>query len=219
MSDWDCLAPGRSGGLCTACRPGLADLLLGLEDDYAALGQILARGGGSPAEGGYGPNKPESAPPINLTVDALRTTIVTTAVTWEVVVRAHAQLSPRPQGKIREWVALTGAVRLLADHVGTLAAVPPVDIPGPDGTPVRRTGVAGLRRLARLHHLAERTLGLTDLYARIPGSCPACAAPALARDYGSDSVRCLWCDGRWTGDDYRRYVGLVVAWAGPSLTP
>jgi ribosomal protein L37AE/L43A len=79
---------------------------------------------------------------------------------------------------------------------------------------VERDGVYAVASLRLLHRRARTTLGLSRLVVRLPGECSGCGASALERENGSETVSCSHCGRRWTGDDYRRYVGLVLSEMG-----
>lgn len=198
---------------CSTCLSGAKDLVRGLVGDFGALSAEIGRRE-RPTDG-VRAGKPKSTPPINLHIDALRTHIVYSAGLWEEIVRDHCGLSPRRAGAVPERRSLIRSVRILAPRIDVLVALSPVDgyFDGPERGRVRCSGVAGLRRLGRLHAAVERILGTGPIEVRLPGQCRCGAEGTLRRAVGSETVSCTACDGRWTYDDYSRYVQLLTVGA------
>lgn len=179
--------------------------------DYRDLEQWLPRGGGGMSTRIAGTADPST--PMRLTVDELQRDIAWTLAVWEPPVREAARLSPERTVGVRPGWAVATAVDVIAPRVHLLAALP-LTCGYADGLaagPVERDGVYAVASLRALHRRAQSMLGLTRLVVRLPGGCSGCGATALERENGSDDVRCGHCGRRWSGEDYRRYVGLELA--------
>lgn len=213
-----CLTRQRANGghalgpwdLCWHCHGAIEATILELPRDVYDLSQAIGRHNAPPERSGAHA-KPGSKPPINLLIDALRSQIVYTASVWEEIVRDHDNLSPRRSGAMREMSSIVGSVQILAPRVDLLAALPPSDgyFDGVEAGLVTRRGFDGLRRLVGLHDLVRRILGHGPAVVRLPGTC-RCGAATLRRESGSDTVWCDTCEGRWTYDDYTRFVRLML---------
>jgi hypothetical protein len=145
----------------------------------------------------------------------------------------HTTVSRRPPlAKVRAGAAVQRALTVLAPRMPELARIP--------ATAVQATGVedpcddmAGweaVLALSRLHARARSMLGRTRRTFLVPGSCSfpdpdgdpeKCCGGALFRDeprFAEDpcDVYCGRCEkGRWTADQYDRYVGSMLALPAP----
>lgn len=198
--------------LCAGCTARAAIDIGLLPRDYLDLAQAIvpARHGPGQRVGGGETGAPV---PIALGVEALQREIHFTLTTWEPVVREAAGLSRERSRNVRDGWAVATAALVIAPRVPLLAAIGPTACfaDGWAAGPVERTGLDAITELRRLHRTARHTLGLTRDTHTLPGDCSACGASALRRADGSDTVWCDLCDARWTLDDYRRYVGLLLA--------
>jgi hypothetical protein len=186
--------------VCVSCLDGLEAAIRELPKDVHDLGAAIGERGGCTADAFKSPNKPESKPPINLFIDALRSRIVYTASVWEEVVREHAQLSPGRTGGMREGYSIVQSVRILAPRTDLLIALPPTD--------GYFDGVDGAGRLHRLHTLVREVLGYDVPVIRVPGICP-CGAATLRRQHGSDTVWCETCEHRMPLSAYWKQVQMA----------
>lgn len=197
---------GRSG-LCQTCERKTERIVGQLPASVQQLTLSLARAC-APSDGPAPPNKPASTPPINLTIDALRTEIVYTAAIWEEIVRENQNLSPRRKGSMRDGISIRTSVAILKPRTALLATLPAAEgyFHGVEAEPSRRTGLEGLRRLVLLWDLTREALGLTRIEIALPGHCPDCGAPALRRYDAGSTVWCEACRGRWPYAEYTAYV-------------
>jgi hypothetical protein len=143
-----------------------------------------------------------------------------------------------PPARVRPGAAVQRAVAVLAPRMDVLARVAPVTVyrTGADGdsfqTPVAEdvAGWEAVLHLSRLHARARSMLGRTRRTFLVPGSCSfpdpdgdpeKCCGGALFRDeprFAEDpcDVYCGRCEkGRWTADQYDRYVGSMLALPAP----
>lgn len=198
--------------LCEPCLRLAARDVRALVWDYRDLAQRIAAGGGAAST--------RSAPgpriPIDLGVDALQRDIAHTLTVWEPPVREAAGLSPETTRGVRPGWAVATAVAVIAPRVALMSTLPASWCfqEGPEAPPALWDGLGGLEALRGLHWRARYALGVTRLVQRLPGECSACGLEALRRADGSDTVHCAGCGRRWTYDDYRRYVGLMLGALG-----
>lgn len=202
--------------LCAECRIVAARDIWALKLDYRDLEQWLPRGGGAGGQRVAGTVDPPT--PLRLTVDELQRDIAWTLGVWEPVVRELAGLAPERTIGVRQGWAVSTAVDVIAPRVRLLANVPLTwgYADGLDAGLVERDGLHAIASLRLLHRRARAMLGLSRLVVRLPGECSGCGAVALEREGGSDSVICGHCRRRWSEDEYRRYVGLLVAEMAPA---
>jgi LSD1 subclass zinc finger protein len=202
----------RNAPLCSGCLGRARADVAALPSDYRALAAELlpaGRAGSARVTGGD-----EDAPvPLALHIEALQRRIVWTLTTWEPPVREAAGLPAERSGPVRDAWAVSQAAALLAPRVDVFAALGPTwgYADGLDAGPVLRDGVYGLDTLCALHRVAEQVTGRARRTRRLPGECSGCRAWTLLREDGSDTVRCGTCQRRWTYDEYRQYVGLLLA--------
>lgn len=197
--------------LCRPCLDAAARDIAALALDYRDLAQRLPGGGGAALSGRVS-GTAEPGTPLALDIEALMREIHWTLTVWEPPVREIARLPPERTRGVRPGWAVRAAVGVIAPRVDVLAALPPVAGYGKglDAGPVVQDGLDAVWTLRELHRRARAALGLTRLVHRLPGDCSDCGAAALRRDDGSDTVRCAQCDCRWTYDDYRRYVCMIL---------
>lgn len=196
--------------ICQTCLGELEQMIRALPDDHQHLTNAIGRRTQT-ADGPANANKPQSTPPINLQIDAVRTRLVYTAALWEEILRDHCRLSPRRTGTMREKQSLIQSVRILAPRINVLAALPQTDgyFNGPECGMVRRDGMEGLRDMARLHTGIQHTLGHTTATIRLPGIC-SCGAQQLTRQTGTDTVTCTACGGAWTYAEYTANIRMLI---------
>lgn len=202
--------------LCAGCLDRAEADIRALRDDHARLRGLLVPGQGGMRAWVSGGGA--AGVPIALHIEALRSDIAHGLTTWEPAVREAAGLPAEAVGPVREGWAVAAAVRVIAPRVAILASLPPVwtYAEGVECGPVERDGVWAVARLRRLHGRARATLGTGRLIEALPGECSRCGATALRRADGTETVWCDACDQRWTWDDYRRYVGLMLTELGAS---
>lgn len=204
---------------CTLCRSCLVAAerdIWALKLDYRDLEQWLPRplaGTGQRVGGTADPGTP-----LRLPVDALQRDIAWALAVWEPVVRELGRLTPERCAGVRPGWAVSTAVNVIAPRVVVLANAPLTCgyADGLAGGLVERDGVYAVASLRELHRRARSMLGLSRLVVRLPGDCSGCGASALERENGSGSVTCANCARRWTDDDYRRYVGLLLVEMAPT---
>lgn len=187
-----------TGGLCPPCERTTATDIALLVQDYVSLSLMIATFGPG-TDSGITRQAPGPKPPINLTIDALRTALVRALIDAENVLRAAEELSQPSAAPVRELYAVSRAVTIIAPRVPVLAALP--------------TGRRHLTRLTRLHRTIGDVTGRTPVTTRLPGDCPRCARRDLRRDGGADTVYCF-CGWRTTPAEYRAYVRLHIDAAG-----
>jgi hypothetical protein len=200
------------GPLCSGCLGrGHADIAA-LPGDYAALAAQTIPARGAATIGRVSGGDTDAPVPVALGVDAVQRDIVWTLTTWEPPVREAARLAGPPAGRVRDGWAVTTAAQVLAPRVQLLAALPAAwcYADGLDAGPVLRDGVYALDQFRALHERAQRMTGIGRPTRRQAGACSGCGAEALLRDDGSDTVRCNRCGRRWTADDYRNLVELLI---------
>jgi hypothetical protein len=200
--------------LCEDCLRLAQRDIAALVWDYADLEGRIPAGGGALTTRVSGHRDPPT--PIDLGVDALQRAIAFTLTVWEPPVREAAGLSRERTRGVRPGWAVASAAAVIAPRVALLSALGPLSgyQDGWDAGPVERTGVDGIGALRRLHGRCRAVLGTTRLVHRLPGSCSGCGMEALSRVDGRDTVHCGACARRWTYDDYRRYVGLLLGAMG-----
>lgn len=226
MSDWWCAlglgcsgaengsqAPRRvSGGwwLCPDDRRAAERDVAALVDDYRMLSQIVGRrtviGDVKTAR-----PHPASTPPIDLTVDALRSMITWSTGVWEEIVRDYCSMASRETRNARDGYNVQQSVAILAPRVDLLVSLPSTPCL-PYGCEELRdmTGLAGLKSLLAIHAAATELIGLDRRTVRLPGDCTACGSVALRRDVGADDVYCDVCGWAAPYVDYQAFVLLNV---------
>lgn len=154
----------------------------------------------------------ETPTPLNLGVDELQRAILAAVTAWEPAVREAAGLDPETTANVRNGWAVAAAVDVLAPRTGLISTLSPqwCLADGVETGPVLQDGCDALRLFRRLHRRARALLGESRLVHRLPGECSACGLEALRRPDGSETVWCGACGQRWTWDDYRRYVSLIL---------
>jgi hypothetical protein len=200
--------PGAA--LCRSCLDGASRDIGALTWDYARLESLLP----SPARALRAPitGRREAPCPVDLGVDALQRAIHGTLTAWEPAVREAAGLPPERASGVRHGWAVAAAVDVMAPRTALISSLAAQwgFFDSPEGDPVFRDGCDALRTLRRLHWRAGSLLGGGRLVHRLPGECSGCGAGALRRADGSETVWCGICQRRWTWDDYRRYVSLIL---------
>ncbi len=198
--------------LCDECLRVAAADVAALRFDYDDLGRELA-----PAEQGMSRRvacgDDDDTVPLALHIEALQRSIFWALTVWEPPVREAAGLTRERTRGVRDRWAVDTAVTVIAPRVVVLARLGPTwgYAEGLDAGPVARDGVWALSNLRALHRRARAACGVNRWTFTLPGECSRCGAAALLRRDGSDTVWCGACDQRWTYDDYRRYVGLMLA--------
>lgn len=150
--------------------------------------------------------------PLALDIEALMRDVVQVLTVWEPPVREAAGLPPERARGVRDSWAVATAARVLAPRVPILASLPPTwgYGHGLDAGPVELDGLDAIEAFRRLRRRIKGVVGSRRLVHMLPGECSRCGAMALRRADGSETVYCGVCDQRWTWDDYRRYVGLIL---------
>lgn len=163
----------------------------------------------------------EKQMPVSGHVEALQAEIVHVLTTWEIEVRAACRLSEAPT-HARAGAHVQRAVAVLAPRLRILSLLPP--------TAACRTGcedpfedVAGweaVHHLQDLHRRCRSVLGRTRRITQLPGACPgADGRPCDGELYRGEprypedpcDVYCGACHNTWHYDDYRQYVGMLIA--------
>jgi hypothetical protein len=200
-----------AAALCGPCLDAASRDLMALPRDFADLEALLpasTAGALRTRVSGSG----EAPSPLNLGVDALQRAIHAAVTAWEPAVREAARLAPERTRGVRDGWAVAAAVDVMAPRtalISTLAAQWCLQ-DGVETGPVFRDGCEALRAFRGLHGQARAILGVRRLVHRLPGECSRCGLEALRRPDGSESVFCAGCGQRWTWDDYRRYVSLIL---------
>jgi hypothetical protein len=196
--------------LCDDCLRLARRDVAALVWDYADLEHRIPAGGGGLNTRVSGHRDPPT--PIDLGVDALQRAIAHTLTVWEPPVREAAGLPRERTRGVRPGWAVAAAAGVIAPRVALMSTLGPVSgfHDGWDAGPVDHTGLDGLAALRRLHGRSRAILGATRLVHRLPGACSGCGMEALRRQDGRETVYCAACARRWTWDDYRRYVGMVL---------
>jgi hypothetical protein len=211
----NCSSNGICEPICDSCANSAANDISALPLDYFDLMRDCARPIGASDVKISRPD-PHGFPLVDVFVDELCSDIHWTLTVWEVPVREAARLAPETTARVRPGWAVSAAAGLLAAHVRVLASLP-ATVGYADGLaagPVTRSGRYGITCLRTLHRRARARLGITRRVFRLPGECSSCSAWAFRRSDGGDTVWCESCGGRWTYDDYRRYVTLTVTSMG-----
>ena len=206
-----CGQPAVDGGpLCVDCLRSAARAIEAIPGGYAGLAARLEparRPAGQRVDCGGGDGH---SVPVDLAVIDLQREVVWALTVWEPPVREALDLPPGPERGVRPTRAVAGAARLLAAHVGALAALPPVwcFADGVEAGPVLRDGLDAVRQVLAV---ARRVAVRAD-HARlvwVPGQCP-CGLAGLRRAAGGDLVDCPGCGRSWRPAAYRRLVGLAL---------
>jgi hypothetical protein len=200
---------------CELCHTRFLGVLSALVFDYVDLSQIIARRQGH-SDAKIARPKPESVPPIDLTVDTLRSDIAWGLRSCEFVLRDARRQRVVNLGPSREGHRVQRAARLVTAHLDEFAGLPlPAWFPldgDDDGAAV--LGADALLSLRRLHERARRLLGITDLVISLPGYCEVCRSATLRRRNGSDTVHCGACLDAQTWPEYQARVKLAVTRTG-----
>lgn len=201
--------------ICDSCAESAAHEIALLPLDYFDLKRDCARHFGT-SDVKIARPYPRGVELVDLFVDELCSDIAWTLTVWEPPVREAARLAGEASTGIRAGWAVSVAARVLAAHVRTFAGLRAVTgyADGLAAGPVVRDGRDGIAALRALHARARSRLGLTRRVFTLPGECSQCCAWSFRRADGSDTVWCAGCGGRWTFDDYQRYVNLTVASLG-----
>lgn len=204
--------------LCDGCADAAERDVRALPEDYRALGALPPSGGSALTQRVAGSTEPRV--PMRLDVDQLQRDMVWSLTCWEPVVRELARLAPERSGRVRPLFSVVEAVNVIAPRIHLLASVPPIwgRSLGLAAGLVHRSGLDAVDDLRDLHRRARALLGTTKRVTRLPGDCPGCGAFALERGEGADEVGCVACGQTWSDQEYRLYVGLVLA-AMPFAAP
>lgn len=201
-----------NGPLCYACIQDWRALFNKLRFDFYDLTQLFPVQN-SPAElGKMWRPKPESKEPVNAAAFGLREDLVMAVRIAAGALRKQRQLLVQQNYPGRDGWRLDEDTRWLAEHVQQLAGVSDVVWPA-DGMRPQQT-VDGLDLLARLrsvHLRARRMCGTEPAVVAVPGYCPGCGAPRLAR-HDDDTGR-YWCRGcrkQLSNDDYVQLASLSL---------
>lgn len=200
----------RRAIICEGCfNRGRSDLNL-LRYDFVDLSQRLPPADSRSDAHIFRP-KPESSPPLDMSVLALRDDLVELLTDAEDALRAWVGDRPRlPWGRVRDGFAVDQAVRYLSERVDDLADVPVVCYPDPPGR--RMSGAQALVEFGAMHRRARRCVGLLEPVVALPGPCPRCGVVALRRRDGDDArVWCQQCRAAMTKDDYYRACRMQFA--------
>jgi hypothetical protein len=197
--------------LCPMCHTRSVGAVSALVFDYVDLSQMIERRQGH-SDSKIARPKPESAPPIDLVVDTLRSDIAEALESCEYVVREVRREHVASLGATRQGHRVQRAARLVSRHVEQFAglALPAwFQISDDDGGPPF-CGVDALLMVRRLHDQARRLLGVTDLVITLPGYCERCRLSTLRRRNGSDTVQCAACMAVQPWSEYQKRVTLTV---------
>lgn len=206
----------RRAFICEGCfMRGRSELNL-LRYDFVDLSQHLPPADSRSDAHIFRP-KPESSPPLDMSVLALRDELVELLTDAEDAVRSWVGDRPRV-GRVRDGFAVDQAVRYLSDRVDDLADVPTVRDPQPPGE--RLTGVQALVGFGVVHRRARRCVGLLEPLVAVPGPCPECGVPALRRR-GDDPSRvwCQKCHKAMTREGYYQACRMQFAPVTPEQPP
>jgi LSD1 subclass zinc finger protein len=198
--------------LCPSCESHYTRVMKMLVYDYLDLSRIIARSN-TFSDDKIARPKPQSTPPIDLTIDTLRSQLVWTVGIWETHVRAAAGLPWRSYLGARDGFNVNTGCTILAPRVDLLAGLPPV-LAWHDGhgspEPFEMPGTEGLLRLAEINRRSRYATGVTERTVRLPGDCPDCGAPTLMRLAGADEVSCAVCRTVWPYATYRQWVSMMI---------
>lgn len=190
--------------LCEGCiNRARSDLNL-LRYDFVDLSQHLPPADSRSGDAHIFRPKPESSPPIDMRVLALRDDLVELLTGAEDALRSWVGDRPR-QDRVRDGYAVDQAVRYLSERVDDLASVPIVR--DPPGEPLSGSGV--LPEFGAVHRRARRCVGLLEPVVGLPGLCPKCSVPALCRR--DDKIWCQRCRAAFTRTEY--YASLRMQFA------
>lgn len=201
------------GPLCHGCKDlARADLNL-LRYDYIDLSQLIPKADGRNDSRIFRP-KPESSPPVNMSVLTLRGEIAFFVNRVGIAVRRWAGSPQRAVSlPVREGYGLDHDVRYLMAHVDDLVSLPATDAYWSTevGEPYPMTGPDIVLRVAELHRRSRRLCGVDPRTITVPGHCDDCNTPSLRRhDDDADRVWCLHCKKHLDQDGYLRVVRLQV---------
>lgn len=208
--------PGETGGfnLCETCAVHAVSDIAALLYDFVDLSQIVARHAAR-SEAKISRPKPESVPPLDMSVVALRDDIEGVLCRAEQELRRLHRLPLRTPRNARPGYNVDQALAIVLPRLEVLAGLEPLP---PDAWPPT-TGAEMVSVLRQLHRRAHALLGRKDLTVALPGACPAChAMKTLSRRDGSDTVLCGSCGHAMTWDAYRKSVTLVVTEVVPIPT-
>lgn len=201
-----------SSPVCQGCRDRTRAELNLLRYDYIDLSQLIPKADGRGEAKIFRP-KPESAPPVNMAVLALRGEIAYFVGLVAIVLRQHIGSPQQPALPVREGYALDRDVRWLQEHVDGLA--------GLGGTRhywranelvlEALSGPELILEFGTLHRRARRLCGLDERTITVPGHCPDCQTPSLRRHADDpEKIWCLHCKKTMSAPEYAQAVRLQI---------
>lgn len=184
------------GKLCRECAANTCRDIGLLVYDYVDLSQRIPKNNRLP-ETRIARPKPGSTVPLDLRIITVRETIVDQLIHWEARVRLHLR-EPEPSRQARDGFLVQRAALTVGAHVRLIAGLP--------------DGLDGLRALRITHRRAVKIVARTVRTVPLPAECPdrTCRQRRLSTREGTQVVTCAGCGGRWSLDDYERYVTLRV---------
>jgi hypothetical protein len=202
--------------ICDACAATLATVLRDLADLYVRLaGLPTGRATGAPVT-----MSRELKVPINLSAEALMRRVELVVTSWEEVVRDVAGDTP-PVVDVRPGTAAFTACGYLQQRVTPLLALGPHLVtrwrPGGEISGwewVEMDGTAAALELFALHHRCRSAVGDTKVWETLPERCWTCRARALARELGTNVIRCEACGATLTLDEHEVLVHRAAHMTG-----
>ncbi len=200
-------SPAESGDkfLCPTCLSQATDDVASLRMDYVEL-TLRIGGGDTPIGERVSGPAPASRPPLLIGAYTLRSVMALRVRDAEDTIRDEAGIWPRSHIGVPEGPGLEKGLRVVVAYIDTLAAVRRV----PDWLEApATTGLAMLDGLRAVHRRCVRMFG-AEPTRTLPGYCPACHVPTLARTNDPNTIACHACGHRMTQDEYQHSITLNV---------
>jgi ribosomal protein L37AE/L43A len=196
--------------LCDGCRNRAEAELNLLRYDYVDLSQMVPKTGGH-SEVKISRPKPESSPPLDMSVITLRSQLAWVAVQAELHLRVRLGNVLSVSLPVREGFGLDSSVRYLRARVDDLALLPAAAGPvGEDG--VALSGLDLIVMVGRLHRRVRQVIGVDPRTITVPGDCPQCSTPTLRRhDDDTERVWCCRCRLSMSKAEYHRAARMQFA--------
>ncbi len=199
--------PAESGEsfLCPHCLSASGDDIANLRYDYLELTLRIGGGGTTLGERVSG-SAPASRPPLLIAFHTLRSVMALRVRDAEDTIRDTAGLWPRSHIGVPEAAGLDKGLTVVAAYLDTLAGARHV----PEWLESPATcGLAMLDGLRAVHRRCVRMFG-TEPTRTLPGYCPACHVPTLARTSDPRVVACRACGHHMTQSQYQHAITLTV---------
>lgn len=206
--------------LCDGCFMRAQSELNLLRYDYVDLSQLIPKKP-MPVDSRICRPKPESSPPVAMSVFTLRGQVAYVLAMTEDALRRHLHDRYAVRAvPVREGFALDQSVRYLRPRVDELAGMPARSghwmVEGPK---VALSGVDLVILMGSLHRSARWMCGLDMKIRKAPGDCPSCQVPALKRlDDEPERVFCGHCRHSMSSMEYLALTRLRVH-PEPPVTP